>query len=492
MPPFPFPHLRVHSHFSLLRAMAAPETLIARAAAEGLPALALTDWHALYGAVAFDRRCRAAGLRPLIGMTVRLAARGTVARAAGTLVLLAAEPAGYQSLCRLSTLLQASADRERLIERGLSWEQLAAHAAGLLAIDGGRDGWLRPLLSAEDSGAARRYLGRLAGLFGDRAYVGLTLDRPADDAPARAAEALAAAFGLQPVALQPVYALDAADSARLPLLAAIRRNRLLAELDPAETPGGGDPAVALHWQTPDEMARRFADFPAALTNTLAVADRCGEVLPDGRPIWPALSLPAGQSPAAALVDQAADGLRRRFADPPPATTARLQRELAAINRHGYAPLFLIVADIVRFARDRAIPVNTRGSVANSLVAYAMAITTVDPIAHDLLFERFLTPARAQMPDIDLDFCSRRRDDVLDYVRRTYGADHVALVATVNTMRLRSALRAAGKAYGLDERALKRLSRRVREEWHPDPRRRGRQSAAEMLSDVVDPLERAGH
>ncbi len=173
----------------------------------------------------------------------------------------------------------------------------------------------------------------------------------------------------------------------------------------------------------------------------------------------------------------------------PAVAARLARELTAITGRGFAPLFLLVADIVRFARQATIPVSTRGSVANSLVAYCIGITTVDPIEHDLLFERFLNPAREGLPDIDLDFCSRRRDEVLDYVRRTYGAERVALVATVSTLQPRSAVRETAKVYGLDDAATDRLVRLLPDAWHPDPRRRGKTDVESILAKLSDATER---
>ncbi len=148
-----------------------------------------------------------------------------------------------------------------------------------------------------------------------------------------------------------------------------------------------------------------------------------------------------------------------------------------------------MADVVRHAREQGIPVSTRGSVANSLVAYCTGITTVDPIEHDLLFERFLNPARSTPPDIDLDFCSRRRDEVLNYVRETYGADHVALVATISTMRPKSAVRETGKAFGLDNAAISRLTRLLPGGWHPDPRRRDRRKLPDILKQVDDPTDR---
>jgi len=170
----------------------------------------------------------------------------------------------------------------------------------------------------------------------------------------------------------------------------------------------------------------------------------------------------------------------------PAIPARLERELAAIARHGFAPLFLLVADLVDFARAQQIPVSTRGSVANCLVAYCVGITDVDPVAHKLLFERFLNPARTELPDIDLDFCSRRRDEVLEYARERFGADRVALVATVSTFRAKSAVRETGKAYGLDEAEIKRLSKLLPREWHPDPRRRERKTVDDLLAELDDP------
>ncbi len=174
---------------------------------------------------------------------------------------------------------------------------------------------------------------------------------------------------------------------------------------------------------------------------------------------------------------------------PPTYQTRLTKELAAINHHGFAPLFLVVADLVSFARQTGVPVSTRGSVANSLVAYALGITTVDPVANGLLFERFLNPARTSLPDIDLDFCSRRRDEVLHYVVEKYGADKVALVATISTMQPKSAVRETAKAYGLSAAQLKRLSKLIPRGWHPDPSRREEVSLPDLLAQIEDAQER---
>ncbi len=491
----PFTHLEVHSHYTLLGGTASPAELAARAHRDGLSHLALTDSNALYGAVAFDRACKQTGIRPILGMTLNVAPPAEVvgtglSPAAGQLVLLADGPVGYRSLCRLSSLIQGQPERETLAERGLSWDDLKTGAEGLICLSGGRSGWLERLIRAGNQLAASRYAARLGGIFGDNAYLSLEIHEDKDREVAAEIAGLGQRFGLQPVVCQPVLCLDEADTPRLQLLAAIDRNCSLEEVS-------GDIILAerikgRHWQRPEEISERFADFPEALARVSQIIDRCQPALPDGRPIWPVLQLSdAGhrygeQSPDEQLTEMAEAGLIDKYGlDAPAGIERRLERELEAIAQSGYAPLFVIVADIVRFARKAEIPVSTRGSVANSLVAYCLEITTVDPIAHDLLFERFLNPARANPPDIDLDFCSRRRDEVLAYVRQAYGPDKVALVATVSTLRPKSAVRETAKAYGLAEAEISRLVKQLPRGWHPDPRRRSKGDMADLLDKLTD-------
>jgi DNA polymerase-3 subunit alpha len=484
-----FAHLQVHSNLTLLGGTAPVADLAARAAAEGMGHLALTDTNALYGAVAFDRACQAAGVEPILGMTATVALPGEtlgVVAAPGRLVLLATGPAGYRTLCRLSSQIQAHPERQALAAQGLTWEDLEAHSEGLICLSGGRMGWIDRYLRAGDREAAIRYAAHLAKIYGDRAYVSLELHQAGDLSVARELIALGRRNGLRPAAVQPVYCMSADDAPRLRLLAAIDHNCPLNAVPAAALPAGGDPAVGLHWLSREEIAARFADLPEALANVAEIAARCRPALPDGRPIWPALKLPEGQTPDQALAELTQAGLAERYQPPAAAVQERLQAELAAIARRGYAPLFLVVADIARFARLAGVPINTRGSVANSLVAYCAGITHVDPIAHGLLFERFLNPARADLPDIDLDFCSNRRDQVLDYVRRTYGPDHVALVSTVSTLRPLSAVRETAKAYSLDEAQIRTVATLLPHHWHPDPRRRDRRTVEEILTGVQDP------
>lgn len=486
-----FVHLNVHSWYSLLSATASVEALAARAAQDGMTHLALTDTNVLYGAVAFQRACLAAGVQPIIGMTATVAAPNsmTLQQAPGELTLLATGPAGYRSLCRLSSALQGSPARAGAADACLSWDEIKANQEGLICLSGGRRGWVHYLLQQGDMTAAGRVVSWLAGVFGERAWLTIDAARPDDAMLGGAVATLAARFGIGVTVAQSIYCLEAEDRDRLHLLAAIARNTTLAALRAEDRLDAGDAAVSLHWLAPQAMTTRYAAFPAALAATTTIAAACQPALPDGRPIWPALALPAGHSHDAALAAQTTAGLHTRYAADRPdweQLTARADAELAAIARHGFAPLFLLVADIVHFARRHNIPVSTRGSVANSLVAYCIGITTVDPIAHDLLFERFLNPARRGLPDIDLDFCSVRRDEVLEYVRQTYGAERVALVATVSTLRLRSALREVAKAYGVDEATTDRLVRLLPDDWHPDPRRRNVQTLETALAKVTAP------
>jgi DNA-directed DNA polymerase III PolC len=493
--------LHVHSHFSLLGATASPSELVARAQRDGLSQLALTDSNGLHGAVGFARACTAAGIRPIIGMTASLALPAEDMRPDrhagwGRLVLLAAEPEGYRSLCRLSSLYWADPDLERRQRAGLGWAELREHTRGLICLTGGRTCWLERLLRAGNLTAATRYVARLGGLFDERCVLSISPDLMTSSLRPLADEimALGARFGLRAAAIQPIFCLEEAQRPRLRLLAVIDANRPLADAgrEPVvgTLPDYGEEQTTVAWPAPDDFARRYEVCPGLLRAAGEVADECGEVLPDGRLLWPVLAGTAGQLPAEALRQAAETGLAERYsADAPPTAAGRLAREIAAIGDYGYAPLFLLVADVVRFARSAGIPVSTRGSVANSLLAYCLGITSVDPVAHDLLFERFLSPARRSPPDIDLDFCSRRRDEVLDYIRRTYGDDRVALVSTMNTFRPRSAVRETGKAYGLSDEAIDHLVDLLPEGWHPDPRRRSHEGVEDVLAKLDDPIHR---
>ena len=466
-----FTFLHVHSYYSLLGGTASIPQLVQQAQTDGYSHLALTDSNGLYGAVAFLRECRAANIQPIIGMTIPMAVPlSTMAeQRTAQLILLAQSPTGYRSLCRLATCLQGHPDREDRLAQGLAWDDLKANRQGLVGIDDGAAGWLMRYLQTDEQSAATQYAAKLGGIFEDNGYVALH----GDTAVWPQAITIGQRFGLRPVAVPPVYCLEPDDVTLLRLLAAIEQNGRLADTPPLTT--------ARHWRTPDEIADMYGHFPEALSNVHEIIHKCGDCLPSGETLWPDLAAlgsvssnqcsvsseqsPISQSPNLALAEQAQAGLVTKYGRSPDATISnRLQTELTAINQHGFAPLFLVVADIVRFAREHNVPVSTRGSVANSLTAYCLGITTVDPIAHSLIFERFLNPARRNLPDIDLDFCSHRRDEVLRYVRQTYGEDKVALVAMMNTFQPKSAVRETAKAYGFSSTQVKQLAKLMPGRW----------------------------
>jgi DNA polymerase-3 subunit alpha len=430
-----------------------------------MPALALTDSHGLTGAIEFYDACRAAGVRPIIGLELVVAPpAGLLGSRLGSLVLLAESLAGWASLCRLSTAVQTRPDRDPTL--GLSFDSLAGDAAGLLCLTGGSRGLAYALVAGQGETAALRWLETLRDLFGDRLYVelapGWSLDGREGAEINRGLAALARREGLSIIATNDVHMLRPDDADLQRTLAALRLVQPLAQL-PAEA--AAPPGA--HFLTRREVQSRWTEFPEAVSRTAEAADRCQLELPLGMPHYPSISLPKGQTAAGALRERAEAGARRLYGDLKPEIQARLDHELAVIGERGYAPLFLIMAEIMAYARQTGVPTSSRGSAASSLVAHCLDITSPDPIRLNLYFERFLNPARASPPDIDTDLCSRRRDGVIQHVYDHYGAERVAMVCTIMRFRERSALREVAKAHGLPPPEVKRLADALPERyWGP--------------------------
>ncbi len=450
-----FVHLHVHSYYSLLDGCPSPADLARAAAEAGMPALALTDHDALYGAIEFYDACYEAGVRPIVGMELTLDPGDGGPDA---LVLLACDPGGYANLCRLSSALQTQPDREAALQQGLPVGELAGRTGGLIALSGGKRSRLEHLLRAGRARDAEATAAAWAERFGrDSFYLELQIQAPEDAEAAAALTALAGRLGLGTVATNNVHYLMPDGVAQSRLLAAMRT---LQPLD------GVPPRPGLHFALPGEMAATFAAFPEAMANTAAIAQRCRLELPLGQPIFPEIELPAGRAPVDQLRALALDGAERRYGTITETTRARLEHEIASIDGMGYTPLFLIMADIVRHARERGVPINLRGSAVGSLIAYCLGISTVDPIALGLYFERFLNPGRRDPPDIDLDLCSRRRDEVIHYVYHRYGQGRVATICTYARLRARSAWREVAKAYRLPQDRIDAIASQVPRFWHP--------------------------
>lgn len=473
-----FVHLHTHSYYSLLDGCPSPGDLARAAAQAGMPALALTDHDALYGTIEFYDACHEAGIQPILGMELTVAASGGLPSA---LVLIARNLEGYANLCRLSSALQAHPDREAALQSGLPAVELEGRTAGLIALSGGKRGQIDRLFRAGQIHDAVTVAATWAERFGrDNFYLEIQIQEPGDAEFATELTGLAAQLGLATVATNNVHYL-APDGATL--------CRLLAALRTLQPMDQTRPRPGLHLSHPSEMAATFANFPEAMANTAAIAGRCHLELPLGQPIFPEIALPDGQTPSDQLRVLSLRGAEKRFGDLTKEVRTRLEHEIATIDGMGYTPLFLIVADIVGYAREREIPINLRGSAAGSLVAYCLGISTVDPIALGLYFERFLNPGRRDPPDIDLDLCSRRRDEVIRYVYRRFGQDRVATICTYARLRARSAWREVGKAYRLPQDRIEAVAGQVPRFWHPGMGPEVETAKGKLLEAARDDRER---
>ena len=437
-------YLAAHSAYSLLEGLALPSELVQVAAAGDMPAIGLTDHHLLSGAVEFTVACRQSGLQPLLGLEIDLAwddAGSLVQPHNNRLTLLAENLDGWSTLCRLSSSLQLKNNLEGSpsgAEPVCTLEQLAGFTAGVLAI----------FSPQADSSGSR--LAQLKQLFPGRLYVGLS--NPASGLPLTS---LAHRLGLPVVAAPPVYYLKPEHAGLQRTASAIRLNVPLSRL-----PGHAAAPPQAAFFSPTEFSSRFRAFPSALAATDEIAARCKFDLPLGIAHMPQVPLPPGTTAAQVLRQKAEAGAQRLYGALTSPVRLRLEHELEIIARLGYEPIFLIVEELLAFARKAGIPYSSRGSAASSLVAHCLEITSPDPIRLDLYFERFLNPARTTPPDIDTDLCSRRRDEVIQHAFDTYGADRVAMVSTINRYRPRSAVGDVAKAYGLSPTAAHQLAEQL--------------------------------
>ena len=447
-----FAHLHVRSGFSYGYGVATPEELAVEAARMGVGSLALTDRDGLYGIPRFLEASWATGIHPIVGAEVSISG-------GGHLVLLAEGMEGYRSLCRLITAYRCSGDRRR---PSCPLATVLEHAAGLVCLTGAIPFGLVPRLVLSDGGArGAEVAGFLREAFGrDGLFVELT-----DDGTAGGRRRLArvAAFAgersLPTLATNEAAYLRPEDHRLHEVLVAA------SHLSPLPGPGYR-PTDQLYLKPPARMRRLFADYPEALRNVAAVAERCAGVVDlSGRTHMPAAGVSRDSSAWRTLRQLAFAGARRRYGrggeDPTLGEVARrLRRELGCMEKLGFAPYFLLAREACGIARERDIPVTGRGSAANSLVSYCLGLTQPEPFGNGLLFERFMHEGRLDPPDIDLDFCSVRRDEVRFELIRRYKGSGAAEAATVQTMSLRGAVRVAARALGHPPREIDALSRHV--------------------------------
>jgi len=452
-----FVHLRLHTEYSLSDSVVRISELVAAAAAAGMPAVAVTDQHNLFAMVKFYREALKSGVKPLVGVDLLVREEGERA-APSRLTLLCQSPEGYRNLARLVTRAYLEGQERGIPRLERSW-LTAANVAGLIALSGATEGDVgRALVNAREQDA-ERLLGFWLALFPGRYYLELQrLGRPFEEAYIGAAVALAARRGVPVVATNDVRFLKAEEFESHEARVCIHDGALLA--DPGRVRRY---SRQQYLRSPQEMAALFADLPEALANSVEIARRCSLTLKLGEARLPQYPLPAGVSTEEFLHREAARGLAQRFGAgaEPAGHRERLKRELEVICQMGFAGYFLIVADFIRWARENGVPVGPgRGSGAGSLVAYSLGITDLDPIQHELLFERFLNPERVSMPDFDIDFCMDGRDRVIDYVAQKYGRERVSQIITYGTMAAKAVVRDVGRVLGMTYGYVDRIAKLI--------------------------------
>jgi len=442
----PVPFLRTHSYFSFLESLISPEELVALAARHQIRTLGMTDHKFLSGSITFFEACQNTGINPIIGLEIDLSYQGFD----GFLTLLAKDRMGWKNLSILSSKML-------IFETKLTTQDLEAHREGLICISGDPRGVLQSLmgLGHHQQGLADQFVDNLQNIFDQDYFIEIQRypNRPIKNEPTLLG--LAKKHHLPIIASQNIFYAEPTQALTYQTLLAIKHNCSIHGLDQGLHPPGH-----AHFPDPEDFTYRFRDLPQALENLSLVEERCQLKLPIGQMNYPEFPIPQGQSQSEYLRIRAYAGARAIYKKITPEISERLDYELKIISELGYEPIFLIVENILNHARALDIPTSSRGSAASSLVAHCLNITSPDPIALNLYFERFLNPARKKPPDIDTDIASHRRGEVIQYVFDTYGQDRVAMVGTINRYRPKSALGDVAKAYGLPPEMVRKLSKKL--------------------------------
>jgi DNA polymerase-3 subunit alpha len=455
-------HLHAHSEYSLLDGACKIDAMATRAAELGQPALGLTDHGVMNGAVELYKACAKHGIKPVLGLEAYLVDDVKEAKERrherNHITLLAESDAGFANLVKLTSagFLEGFARGKANVDMGL----LAAHAEGVIVLTGCLQSRLCRRLVEERPADARAHLDDLVQAFGaEQVYFevqknGLAEQDKANEGIVRFAREL----GRPLVGTADVHYLRREDFDNHAALLCVQTKSTL------DAPKLSFDTNEFYLKSSEEMAESFAEWPEAVSTTTEIADRCQVEIELGKLLLPRYPTPDGSEPEAMLRRIVGEGLRARYGDPPPAEAVeRLEYELGVIEEMGFSSYFLIVWDFVRFAKQSGVAVGPgRGSAAGSIVAYCLNITDIDPLANDLLFERFLNPGRKSMPDIDIDFSVRGRERVIRYVAEKYGRESVAQIITFGKMAPRAATRDAARVLGFDYGAGDRLAKQIPE------------------------------
>ncbi|MBR2214522.1 MAG: DNA polymerase III subunit alpha [Selenomonadaceae bacterium] len=458
----PFAHLHVHTEYSLLDGAGRIKELVAAAKAQGMDALAITDHGVMYGVIDFYKEAKKQGIHPVIGCEVYLAPddRRKKTEVAGVryyhLILLAENQVGYRNLVKLVSLgnIEGFYYKPR-VDKDL----LRKYHEGLIALSACVAGEIPHALIAGDNAGAEKLVEEYIDIFGrDNFFLEIQRHHLAEEDKANPGlMALAQKYNLGLVATNDAHYIKREDSGFHDVLLCIQTGKTIDE--PGRMRFNSDD---YYLKSPAEMAALFPDAPEALANTALIARRCQVDFEFGKLKLPYYPIPSPYAnDTAYLRALCEERIGERYPQADKTVRERLDYELDVIKRMGYDSYFLIVWDFINYAKEQGIAVGPgRGSAAGSIVAYALGITDIDPLAYNLLFERFLNPERVTMPDIDVDFCYIRREEVIDYVKRRYGDDHVAQIITFGTMAAKGALRDVGRVLNMSYAEVDRVAKLV--------------------------------
>ena len=447
-----FVHLDVHTAYSLLNGSCRIKELVAKAKELGQSAIAITDTSALYGAVEFFDECTANGIKPIIGCEVLLSEGNRSARQRADfkpyrLILLCENETGYKNLCRLIAE-QASVGEMPLTDK----DSLAAHSEGLIAICCAAGGEISRLLESGRENEAVAASNEYKSIFGEKLYLELANHNTRDETALCAKlREFSEKTGIQTLPTNNVYYVEKSGSGVQRVLSCIGQNIKASDPNPNALP-----TDEYYLKSYDEMRLMFTE--EELARTVEVAEKCSFEFEFGVTKLPMFTKEGVSDNTAYLENLCEKGAEKRYGAINDTINERLKHELSIIDKMGFTDYFLIAWDFVRYAKKSGIPVGPgRGSAAGSLCAYCLGITDIDPLRFNLLFERFLNPERVSMPDIDIDFCAERRDEVVDYVKGRYGADRVAQIVAFDTMKARGAVRDAGRVLGVSNDKIDRAA-----------------------------------
>lgn len=451
-----FVHLHLHSEYSLLDGACRISEIAKKAAAEGHTAVAITDHGNMFGAVEFYHACKKENIKPIIGCEVYVAPKsrfdksGRSDASGNHLVLLAKNNVGYQNLI---ALVSAGYTEGFYVKPRIDMELLAKHSEGIVALSACMSGTIAKQILVGDFDGAKQHAIDMDKLFGRGNYYLELQDHgyPDDNTICRAIRSIYEQTGIPMVATNDVHYINREDARTQAVLMCIQTNTVITDGRPR-----GFETDEFYYKGSDEMRRLFAAYPDAIENTVRIADMCNFEFNFGEFHFPDFDDGGVEPHSDKLIRLSRKGLEHRLALKSALTDSeieeyrsRLAFELDMIENMGFCEYFLIVYDFINYAKSNGIPVGPgRGSSAGSLVAYALNITEIDPIENGLFFERFLNPERITMPDVDIDFCYNRREEVINYVKNKYGEDHVAQIVTFGTLAAKAAIRDVGRALDL--------------------------------------------